>query len=89
MFYEQRVCLMQLYLKYEYIFLTGFVRLYMLEKLIHNCFFSDEAWFSLRGEVNSQNNRFWSAENPGCIQESPLHDERIGFWCAICTRRII
>jgi hypothetical protein len=27
-------------------------------------FFSDEAWFPLCGEVNSQNNQYLSAENP-------------------------
>jgi hypothetical protein len=31
--------------------------------------FSDEAWFSLCGEVNSQNSRYWSAENPGLTHE--------------------
>jgi hypothetical protein len=52
-------------------------------------FFSDETWFSLCGEVNSQNNRFWSAENPRHIHEFPLHDEKIGVWCAISASRII
>jgi hypothetical protein len=45
----------------------------MIEKLIHNeCFFSEEAWFSLYGEVNSQNSRYWSAENQRFIHELPL-----------------
>jgi hypothetical protein len=35
--------------------------------------------------VNSQN----SAENPRFVQEFPLHDEKIGVWCAISARRII
>jgi hypothetical protein len=39
--------------------------------------------------VNSQNNRYWSAENPRLIHELPLHDERIGAWCAISACRII
>jgi hypothetical protein len=52
-------------------------------------FFSDEAWFSLRGHVNSQNNRHWSAENPGVIHELSLHDEKIGVWCAMNARRVI
>jgi hypothetical protein len=61
----------------------------MTEKLIHiKWFFSDKAWFSLRGEVNSQNNRYWSAENPRFIYELPLHDERNGVWCAKSARRI-
>jgi hypothetical protein len=49
-------------------------------------FYSVEAWFSLCGEVNSQNNQYWCAENPRFINELPLHDERIGVWC---VRRII
>lgn len=30
-------------------------------------FFSNEGWFSLRGEVNSKNGRYRSAENPGLV----------------------
>jgi hypothetical protein len=33
---EQLVSLVQLYYKYESIFVTGFFGLYMMEKLIHN-----------------------------------------------------
>jgi hypothetical protein len=50
-------------------------------------FFSDEAWFSVRGEVNSQNDCYWGAEN--LIHELPLHDKRIGVWCTISACRII
>jgi hypothetical protein len=35
--------------------------------------------------VNSQNNQYLSAENPRFI---PLHDKRIGVWCAISAHRI-
>jgi hypothetical protein len=52
-------------------------------------FFSEEAWFSLCRVVNSQNNRYWSAENPKFIRELPLHDKRIGVWCVISASRII
>jgi hypothetical protein len=38
--------------------------------------------------VNSQNNRYWSAENPRLIHELPLHDEGIGVWCVISAHRI-
>jgi alpha-L-arabinofuranosidase len=31
--------------------------------------------------VNSQNSRYWSAENPGRIHELPLHDK---IWCLGC-----
>jgi hypothetical protein len=32
--------------------------------LLEKTFFADEAWFHLRGYVNSQNMRNWSTENP-------------------------
>ena len=51
--------------------------------------FTDEAWFHLNGYVLSQNNRYWSHENPHRIHEIPLHDERIGVWCAVNGFRII
>lgn len=37
--------------------------------------FGDEAWFNLSGYVRSQNNRYWSTENPVSIHEVPLYDE--------------
>jgi len=46
----------------------------------HLEFFSYEAWFSLCGEVNSQNSRYWSAENPGLIHEVLFHYEKYGIW---------
>jgi hypothetical protein len=39
--------------------------------------------------VKIQNNRYWSAENPHSIHEVPLHDVKIGVWCAISAHRII
>lgn len=52
-------------------------------------FMSDEAWFNLSGHVNSQNTRYWSVENPHMISQQPLHDEKIGVWCAMSATRII
>lgn len=52
-------------------------------------FYSDEAWLHLSGYVNSQNNRYWCAENPHQLHVRPLHDVKIGVWCAISARRII
>jgi hypothetical protein len=49
-------------------------------------FFSSEAWFCLCGEVNSQNSRYWSAENSGFIHDLPLLDETIGVRCAMSAR---
>jgi hypothetical protein len=51
--------------------------------------YTDDAWFHLSGYVNSQNNPYWSAENPHSIHEVPLHDVKIGVWCAISAKRII
>ena len=50
---------------------------------------SDESWFHLSGYVNSQNNRFWAAENPHYFHETPLHAQKVGVWCAVSARRII
>jgi len=41
-------------------------------------FFSDEAWFSLNGYVNSQNYRWWSSENPYGHNKTPLHPQKLG-----------
>jgi hypothetical protein len=41
------------------------------------CLFKDEAWFHFSGYVNSQNNRYWSGENPTLIHEVPLHDVKV------------
>jgi hypothetical protein len=35
--------------------------------------------------MNSQNNWYWSAENPKFIHELPPHDERTG-WCLVCDK---
>jgi hypothetical protein len=43
-------------------------------------FYSDEAWYTLSGYVNSQNNRYWSTENPHAVHEVPLHDLKVGVW---------
>jgi hypothetical protein len=46
-------------------------------------FFIDEAWFHLSGYISAQNNRYWSRINPRQTFELPLHDQKIGVWCAI------
>ncbi len=52
-------------------------------------FFSDEAWFTLDGYVNSQNYRVWSASNPHAYIDKSLHPPKIGVWCAVSRRRIV
>jgi hypothetical protein len=51
--------------------------------------FSDETWFHCSGYENSQNNRYWPAENPVLIQKVPLHDIKFGVWCAMSANKIV
>jgi hypothetical protein len=51
--------------------------------------FTDEAWFHLRGYISAQNNRYWCSINPKQTFEVPLHDQKIGVWCAITASRIV
>jgi hypothetical protein len=52
-------------------------------------FFTDEAWFHLSGDINAQNNRYWSSINPRQTFEVPLHDQKTGVWCAITASWIV
>jgi hypothetical protein len=40
-------------------------------------------------DVNSQNNRYCSSENPHALIELPLYDENRGMWCVIRANHII
>jgi hypothetical protein len=51
-------------------------------------FFSDEAWFHLQGYINTQNNRYWSSQNPHLTHEVPLHPVKVVVWCPVSARRI-
>jgi hypothetical protein len=50
---------------------------------------SDEAWFHVSGNVNAHNSRIWDTENPHVLHQRPLHDIKVGVWCAVSTRRVI
>jgi len=52
-------------------------------------FFSYKVWFSLGGQVNSQNSQYWSAENPRLIHELLFHDEKTGIWWTANARHEI
>jgi hypothetical protein len=39
-------------------------------------------------KLKIQNNRYWGTENPHAVYEVPLHDVKLGVWCAISARRI-
>ena len=59
------------------------------DELLDITWYSVEAWFHLRGYVNSQNTRIWATEHPHEIYKVPLHSEKTGAWWAISRRRII
>jgi hypothetical protein len=52
-------------------------------------FYFDEAWFTLSGYVNSQDNRYWSKRHPRSVHEVPLQDLEVRILCAISVQRII
>jgi hypothetical protein len=52
-------------------------------------FFTDEAWFHQSGYNDAQNNRYRSSINPRQTFEVPLHDQKIGVWCAITASRTV
>ena len=51
--------------------------------LLGNLVFSDEAHFYLNGEVNRQDFRLWSEENPHWFTEEPLHPEKVTVWLGV------
>ena len=52
--------------------------------------FSDEASFSVNGEVNKQNFRFWKQDNPHWSENVNLQGSpKIMVWCAIWNKRLI
>jgi hypothetical protein len=53
---------------------------YLTDFLTQN---SDKAWFNLSDYMGSQNNGYWSTENPYAAHEVPTHDLKVGVWCGI------
>jgi hypothetical protein len=48
-----------------------------------------EAWVRLQGYINTQNNRYWSSQNPHLTHEVLLHLVQVGVWCAVSARRVV
>jgi len=61
---------------------------YILETWPRNLF-GDAVWFHINGYENSQNNRYWCAENCMLVREAPLRGCKVGVWCAVSATRII
>lgn len=52
--------------------------------------FSDESTFTLNGELNRQNCRYWSAENPHWIRETHTqYPQKVNVWAGIIGDHII
>jgi hypothetical protein len=52
-------------------------------------FLKDEANFNLSEYVNSQNNRYWSSENPHALIQLHLYNQKVNVRFAISANRII
>lgn len=50
---------------------------------------SDEAHFTLHGQVNRHNSGTWSQQNPHRIIETPLHDTKVTVWIGFTSDFII
>jgi hypothetical protein len=46
-------------------------------------FFAAEAWFHLQGYVNTQNNPYWSSQNPYLTLDVLLQPVKASVWCAV------
>jgi hypothetical protein len=52
-------------------------------------FFSDEEWFHMQGYISTQNNRYWSSQNPSLTYKVLLHPVKAGVWCAVSARIVV
>ncbi|EFN85433.1 hypothetical protein EAI_04163, partial [Harpegnathos saltator] len=55
---------------------------------INQIVFIDEATFTLTGEVNNKNFRFWSDENPNW-RKLTQYPQKINVWCGIIDGYLI
>jgi len=56
---------------------------------LNHVLMTDEANFHLRGNVNSQNCRYWATENPRDIHQKPVHSEKDNVWCGAASFGVI
>lgn len=50
---------------------------------------TDEAHFSLTGNVNSKNCVHWADENPHDVAPVPLHEAKVTVWCGIASTFVL
>jgi hypothetical protein len=56
---------------------------------LNHVLITDKANFHLCGNVNSQNCRYWSTENPRALRQKPLHSEKVTVWCGVASFGVI
>ena len=57
---------------------------------VENIIFTDESTFTLTGEVNRQNCRYWAANNPHWMRETHTqHPQKVNVWAGIVNERIL
>ncbi|GFS70313.1 DUF4817 domain-containing protein [Trichonephila clavipes] len=56
---------------------------------VFNILWTDEAHFSLHGDVNNHNCRIWVTSNPREYTQKPLHSPKVTAWCGFTGSFII
>lgn len=56
---------------------------------VFNILWTDEAHFSLQGDVSTHNCRIWVTSNPRVYTEKPLHSPKVTVWCGFTGSFII
>ncbi|GFV10744.1 DUF4817 domain-containing protein [Trichonephila clavipes] len=56
---------------------------------VFNILWTDEAHFSLHGDVNNHNCHIWSTSNPREYTQKPLHSPKVTAWCGFTVSFII
>ncbi|GFX51376.1 DUF4817 domain-containing protein [Trichonephila clavipes] len=56
---------------------------------VFNILWTDEALFSLHGNVNNHNCRIWATSNPREYTQNPLHSPKVTAWCGFTGSFII
>ncbi|GFT84981.1 DUF4817 domain-containing protein [Trichonephila clavipes] len=56
---------------------------------VFNILWTDEAHFSLHGDVNNHNCRIWATSNPREYTQKPLHSPKVTAWCGFTGSFII
>jgi hypothetical protein len=78
---------------------TQLLMLRPYKTVIHNsqpCYHDNRVHFCssflqsvVEGEIDPQNNRYWSSQNPDLTHDVPLHQVKVGVWRAVSARIVV